>query len=80
MLKESLVPRASWNFFQNLEVNCVPRSDNFLGNSVKAYNTLNIETGQRVPIISGVEWKEMGHLGQMVDNDPYRVMASNRPW
>ena len=41
---------------------------------MKAYYALDIETSQLVPIISGVDWNEMGHLGQMVDNDPYGVM------
>lgn len=47
---------------------------------MKAYNTLNIETSQLIPIICGVDRNEIGHFGPMFDNNLYRVMASARPW
>ncbi|KAI5013754.1 hypothetical protein ZWY2020_040640 [Hordeum vulgare] len=52
---------------------------NVLGDSVKAHNMLNVEASQLVAQIGGTDRDEVRHLGQMVDNDPYSVMASAGP-
>ena len=81
MLKDNLVPKASRNFFQNLKVNWVPRSGTIsLGNAVKTYDSVDVESCQPVAIISGLDRNEIDHLGQMIDYDPDGVVSFIRPW